>query len=42
MNAIVTDPAPAPAAPWHAGERQLQAHIGMAERMAQVLSLIHI
>jgi predicted pyridoxine 5'-phosphate oxidase superfamily flavin-nucleotide-binding protein len=33
-NTIVTDPAPA--APWHAGERQLQAHIGMAERMAQV------
>ena len=26
----------APAAPWHAGELQLQAHIGMAERMAQV------
>ena len=24
------------AAPWHAGERQLQARIGMAERMAQV------
>ncbi|MGE8657107.1 MAG: pyridoxamine 5'-phosphate oxidase family protein [Achromobacter sp.] len=25
-----------PAAPWHAGERQLQAHAGVAERMAQV------
>ncbi|CUJ43315.1 pyridoxamine 5'-phosphate oxidase%2C FMN-binding family [Achromobacter xylosoxidans] len=28
--------AAAPAMPWHAGELRLQAHIGMAERMAQV------
>ncbi|WP_336235494.1 pyridoxamine 5'-phosphate oxidase family protein [Achromobacter dolens] len=28
--------AAAPATPWHAGELRLQAHIGMAERMAQV------
>lgn len=28
--------APAPAAPWHAGERQLQARVGMADRMAQI------
>ncbi|WP_255468216.1 pyridoxamine 5'-phosphate oxidase family protein [Achromobacter sp. UMC71] len=35
MNPALID-APAPAAPWHAGERDLQARVGMADRMAQI------
>lgn len=35
MNPASAD-TPAPAAPWHAGERQLQARVGMADRLAQI------
>ena len=41
MNPTPDDaPAAAPAAPWHAGERQLQARVGMADRMAQIGSKV--
>ena len=35
---IQPDPAPVemPASPWHAGERLLQEHVGVAARMAQI------
>ena len=36
---IQPDPAPVemPASPWHAGERLLQEHVGVAARMAQIV-----
>ena len=39
---IQPDPAPVemPASPWHAGERLLQEHVGVAARMAQIGPLV--